>query len=286
MKDRVLSTFLLLLLMTAVLSNSFLFIPSEKKVKNIISSQISLIEESNIRVIYKKLSSPEEIVPVRCERVVPVTYTKVISLRDLQPSERKKKFIDLVLPSVLIVNYEVKHMRENLTKILKKLERKLKLSRAEVEYVERLLDRCRADSIEEALIKANPVPPSLVIAQAAIESGWGTSRFFVEGNNLFGMWTFKKTEDAIISKEGTALLRKYDSILDSVRGYIYTINVGWAYRGFRNHRLRNSDPIELSKFLSLYSIERYKYVEKIKRIIEENDLRKLDLCSLDPAYIR
>ena len=260
-------------------------LPSEKRVLKVISSQASTLQLPKVRVIYRALSSPEEILPVECSRVVPVTYTRVVSLKDLPPKERKRRFIELMLPSVLIVNYEVYHARSNLLNILEKLKKGLKLSKEEVMFVESILDRCRSDSIEEALVKANPVPPSLVIAQAAIESGWGTSRFFVEGNNPFGIWTFRKDGNSLQAEGSTARLRKFDSLLEAVREYVYNVNVGWAYRGFREHRLKSFDPFELSEFLSFYSIERERYVRKIQRIIEENDLNRLDLCSLDPAYL-
>ncbi len=265
----------------AVLSS----LPSERKVLKLISSQASTLRLPKIKVIYRAPSGPDDILPVECSRVIPVTYTRVVSLKDLPPEERKRKFIDLMLPSVLIVNYEVYHARRNLLNILEKLRKGLKLSREEVMFVESILDRCRSDSIEEALVKANPVPPSLVIAQAAIESGWGTSRFFVEGNNPFGIWTFRKDGNSLQAEGSTARLRKFDSLLEAVREYVYNVNVGWAYRGFREHRLKSFDPFELSEFLSFYSIERERYVRKIQRIIEENDLGRLDLCTLDPAYL-
>jgi len=275
-----------LLLLALGLYVSLNYIPTAERVKLLLSSQVTLIDLPRIEVIYRQINSPEDIVSVRCESVLPVTYTKVVSLASLQPAERKRKFIEMLLPSVLIVNYEVARTRENLTRILEKLKLRYKLSRAEREFVESMLDRCRADSIEEVLIKANPVPPSLVIAQAAVESGWGTSRFFVEGNNLFGMWAFKDKSKVIEARESKVHLKRYDSVLEAVRDYIYNVNVGWAYSKFRKHRSKSSDPIELSEFLSFYSIEREKYVRKIRKIIERNKLTELDYCILDPSYIK
>ncbi len=273
-------------LFLTILVISLLTLLNQSKVEEILSSQVTLIEEPRIRIVYKELMSPEDILPVECERTIPVTYTKVVSLENLPPEERKKRFSDLLLPSVLIANYEVSYIRKNLTKVLNKLNRGLKLSKKEVEFVEDLLERCKADSIEEVLIKVNPVPPSLVIAQAAIESGWGTSRFFVEGNNPFGIRTFKDDGNVIPAKESDAILRKFASILDAVRSYLYNINVGWAYEKFRRHRLRSYNSIHLSEFLDSYSVERYRYVRKVKRIIKENNLSRFDLCSLDPSYLR
>ncbi len=260
--------------------------PDSKEILGVISSRMDTIKVPKVEVIYREVRKPSDIVPVNCEAAVPVTYTRVISLSELPPKERKRKFIDLILPSILVVNYEVAMHRRNLLKIKEKIDRGFKLSRLEIRYLQSLLNRCKADSISEVLKKANPVPPSLIIAQAIVESGWGTSRFFVEGNNLFGIWTFAKDSDALRATGSGAKLRRFDSILDAVRYYIYNVNVGWAYEGFREHRLKRYDSLELSEFLSFYSIERDRYVEKLKKIIEINDLRRFDLCSLDPAYVR
>ena len=280
-----LSSLLFILLAGTVLFLCLKFLPREGSVKKILSSQLTVIDLPKVKVIYRTLLSPEDILPVKCGSVLPVTYTKVVSLAGLPPEERKKRFIDLVLPSVLIVNYEVKAIRENLVRVLEKLRKRYKLSREEVRFVESILRRCRSDTIEDAILKAHPVPPSLVIAQAALESGWGTSRFFVEGNNLFGVWAFRKDDNVIEAEGSNALLRRYGSILNSVRDYIFNVNVGWAYSKFREGRLKGYDPLKLSEFLSLYSVERRHYVEKVKRIIKRNNLRRFDLCVLDPSYI-
>ncbi len=286
MKERLFGMAIPLALGVIVFLSVRLTSPSEGRLLEILSSQVSVLRTPKVKVIYRELRTPQDIVPVRCDRVVPVTYTRVVSLADLPPEERKRRFVDLVLPSILIANYEVKFIRRNLTSVLLKLRRGFRLSREERDYVERILSRCREDSLESVLLKVNPVPPSIALAQAAVESGWGTSRFFVEGNNLFGMWTFRGDDGAMLAGNGKVFLRRFSSLLDSVRNYLYTVNVGWAYRDFRKARHRERDPLKLSRFLNLYSVERDRYVRKIRRIIRENNLVRFDLCSLDPDYLR
>ncbi|RLJ70748.1 Bax protein [Hydrogenivirga caldilitoris] len=283
---RAISLFTPLLLFLGVLFVSLNSFPDRKRIASILTGQVTLIKPPNIKVIYRSLNSPEDIINVRCEAVIPVTYTNAVSLAELQPEEKKRKFIDMVLPSVLIANYEVAQTRKNLSKILEKLDLGYKLSRAEREFVESVLGRCKSESIEDALLKAHPVPPSLVIAQAAIESGWGTSRFFLEGNNLFGIWAFKDKSNAIEAQENNVHLRAYSSILDAVRDYMYNVNAGWAYEKFRKYRLKGFGSVKLLKFLEFYSIERGRYVRKLRRIIKENNLTELDYCVLDPSYLR
>jgi Bax protein len=134
--------------------------------------------------------------------------------------------------------------------------------------------------------KINIHPVSIVLAQAAIESGWGSSRFFVKGNNIFGAWTWdKKAKKIPASKNKKVFLRKFNNILESVEDYYYSLNVSWAYKKFRLVRLKTSDPLLLSKHLDKYSILRKRYVEKIKTVIKENNLQQYDNCKINPDYI-
>ncbi len=286
MNDRIIGTLIPLVVFILILAISLTALPPADRIKDILSSQLSLLEISRIKIMYKEINSIEDIIPIRCKGAIPVTYTKVVSLADLPLAERKEKFIQMVLPSLLIANYEVKLVRKNLIRLLKKQKAGLMLSQREKTFLEKVLQQCRAKSVESALIKANPVPLSIALAQAALESGWGTSRFFVEGNNLFGMWTFKETSSALPARASEVLLRKYNSLLDSVRSYIYTVNVGWAYKEFRTQRLIDTNPLRLSEFLDMYSVERLGYVKKIKSVIKENNLVHLDSCFLDPAFLQ
>jgi len=261
-----------------------LYAPEKHRVKSVLLKETSLIFPNHARVEVIHARTPEDIIPVECSNVRRVTYSKVPDLSPLPPEERKRKFIDLVLPSILIANEEVRYIRKSLLGISFKLKKGIPLTEKEREFLGSILRRCRADTPEEVLVKAFPVPPSLMIAQAAVETGWGTSRFFVEGNNLFGMWTFREGPQRIKAKGAEVSLRSYPTILDSVRGYLYTLNVGWAFEGFRIRRLQSFNPLYLSNFMDLYSIERGEYVRKIKRIIKENDLTRFDSCTLaDPV---
>ena len=271
---------LIILIVGKVVSSSI----RAERIKKI-ASLLTLRERPPVLILYKRAEKPADIVPVKCDGALPVTYTSVPSLEALQGEERKRKFIDLLLPSVLIANLEVGHIRKRVLDIYLKMREGGELTLGERIFLKRIMNRCRSDSIEEVLEKAHPVPPSVLIAQSAIETGWGTSRFFVEGNNLFGMWTFKE-EGAIRAKRSRARLRKYSSVLDSVRGYLYTVNVGWAYKDFREKRLTEKNPLSLTEHLSFYSVERERYVKKVQRIIKENGLERFDSCYIDPSFIR
>ncbi len=260
--------------------------PQVHRVKSTLLKETSLIYRATGKVIVLRAESPDDIVAVNCEKVPRITYSKVPDLSALTPEDRKKKFIDLILPSVLIANEEVRYIRKSLLGITLKLQKDIPLTVREREFLSSVLQRCRANSPEDVLVKAFPVPPSLVIAQSAIETGWGTSRFFLEGNNLFGMWTFREKGSVIRARGAEVSLRVYPTILESVRGYLYTLNVGWAFEGFRSQRLLSLNPFHLSNFMDFYSIERDEYVRKIKRIIRENDLTRFDSCTLSDNFAR
>lgn len=255
-------------------------------------NQYRLIKEKpefvfkKIDIIYKEIHRPTDIVPVNCSAVVPVVYTKVISLKDLPVPIKKRKFIDMVLPSILIVNFEIKQYREFVMYIKKKLEEGKEILPEEEDLIGKLLEKYKADGLNELLTKLNVNPVSLVLAQAAIESGWGSSRFFVQANNLFGVWTFnKKRASKIKAKNADVYLKAYSNILESIKDYYDSINLGWAYRRFRLVRLQTDNPFLLTNHLEKYSILRQVYVQRLKSIIKANRLEKYDNCRISPDFI-
>lgn len=280
MLDRVLTLSIGGFLLTMIFYLALIHSPEVHSVKRLLLIETSVVDKPSGMIKVLKAFGPEDIIPIKCNKVDRVTYSRVPDLSDLQPEKRKKRFIELILPSILIANEEILNIRKSLVGIMAKKEKGIPLTSKEKVYLSSILRRCRADSPEEILLKANPVPPSLIIAQAAIETGWGTSRFFTEGNNLFGVWTFRRGKDVLRARGASVNLRKYPTVLDSVRSYLYTLNVGWAFEDFRIKRLQSFNPYYLSNFMHFYSIERERYVSKIKKIIRENDLTRFDHCLL------
>ena len=122
-------------------------------------------------------------------------------------------------------------------------------------------------------------PTSIIIAQAAIESGWGTSRFFVEGFNLFGIHSYKSDEPKIKatgSLDSDIYVKKYDSISSSIFDYLRTLAKGYAYNNFRKIRAEEVDVTDMIKYLDRYSERRELYINDLKSIIEYNHLMYYD----------
>jgi len=140
-------------------------------------------------------------------------------------------------------------------------------------------------NIGELLMRVDIVPLSIALAQAAIESGWGTSRYLREGNALYGQYTFDQSlglRPENRDKGKDFYVRKFVNLSDSTRSYLKNINTHKAYFKFRQERgtLRmNGDSLaglNLARFLENYSERRSAYVADIKTIIETNNFMKFD----------
>jgi len=220
-----------------------------------------------------------------CEGISTSSNFNKEKLLKLPPVKRKKLFISIITPAVLKANCIIEKERKAFLKIKQKIESGKKLTKEEKQLLEKLKKVYETDDLNELYYRINTLPPSIVIAQAAIESGWGTSRFFIEGNNLFGIWTFSNSTEHIKAKNGKARLRKYKSPLYSIEDYYHNINTGWAYEELRKERLKTKDPLILANYLKNYSILREEYVRRIKRVITKNNLQRFDKCSFDNCSI-
>ena len=152
------------------------------------------------------------------------------------------------------------------------------------------MEEYKADTLDSLLIKVDEIPVSLALAQAVIESGWGTSRFAYEGNALFGQYIWGKTNDGIIPNERETdakyKIKSFNNLGESVASYMKNLNTNFHYNEFRINRFvlrSNKIPLKgtyLAEFLSSYSIED-DYIDKIKNIIEINDFQDFENLSID-----
>ena len=133
--------------------------------------------------------------------------------------------------------------------------------------------------------RINIIPISLALAQAIVESGWGQSRFALEGNALYGQWTTNEQKGIIPEdrdEDKTHAVRKFDNLKQSIQAYMHNINTHRAYYSFRvvrriAERVQYTDPISAKvKFLAAYAEIGQKYVDKLELIIESNKLREFD----------
>ena len=133
--------------------------------------------------------------------------------------------------------------------------------------------------IDELLYRLDEIPAGLALGQAAYESGWGTSRFTVEGNALFGQWTYGGEGMAPKQQRkelGDHKIATFTWPFDSVRGYFLNLSTHPAYEGFRKIRAelrKNGKPLSslaLADWLVSYSERGQEYVDSLKSLIRSN----------------
>jgi Bax protein len=203
--------------------------------------------------------------------------------------KRKEFFIQIVLPLILQENNNIKLDRKRLFSIINKNNN----TSLEKKWLEKKYKQYGIPSkdLSTLKIRMDEVPVSLAIAQAAKETGWGTSRFAQEGNALFGQWTWSgeglKPKEAD-ENEGHKVMR-FNVLQASVRAYQRNLNTHSTYREFRLARaqLRDTgeplDSIILSKHLHEYAETGVKYVEILQKIIKQNNLKDFDNAKLLPS---
>lgn len=205
---------------------------------------------------------------------------------------RKQYFQRIVLPLVYIENRRIHEERTFLKDILNKTDTS-SLDPGTRDQLESMLDRYDMDASPETVLssrdhadtllqRVRQLPPSMVLAQAATESGWGTSRFCREGNNLFGERTYNDDAEGLkpqgVGADANFTVRTFPTLLDSVRSYMNNLNTHWAYEEFR--RLRDeegpSQGLKLVQALKKYSERKGDYVESIQNVIEYNQFTRFD----------
>lgn len=224
--------------------------------------------------------------------VPPVVFTNFPNhLSELNVDAKKRIFLHSLLPVALVAMAEVKQERAELQTILGKFDAsqtivfsdelpdwQKKLSQKEKIFIGAITEKYRTQKAAVLLDRIDVLPVSLVLAQGAFESFWGTSRFAREGNNLFGMWTWG--EEGIIPARRDAgkthKLAVYDSILDAVRNFVLTINRLPAYKKLRKIRHRTMDSMTVADGLYYYSERGNAYIADVKTIIQHNGLARYD----------
>jgi len=203
--------------------------------------------------------------------------------------KRKEFFIQIVLPLILQENNNIRLDRKRLFNIINKS----KNSEIEKRWLDKKYKQYGVTSKDLSILKIrmDEIPVSLAIAQAAKETGWGTSRFALEGNALFGQWTWSgeglKPKDS--DKNTGHKVMRFNVLQASVRAYQRNLNTHSSYKDFRQARaeLRDSgrplDSIILSKFLDEYAETGEKYVEVLQQIINQNNLKDFDDAKLLPS---
>ena len=228
------------------------------------------------------------------QKVKPIYLTKLPKdLNTLGDTKKKRElFIKIVLPLILDENEKILEDRKKLFKILGKnfnsVGERVWLKRRFKEY------KIDDQDLSKLKIRMDIIPVSIALAQAANESGWGTSRFALEGNALFGQWTWSKKGISPKNKDpdSSHKILQFQILKASVKAYKNNLNTHNAYQEFREVRaqLRQENKkingLALTKYLKKYSAIGEKYVAILEDIIEKNSLADFDNANLLPTKLK
>lgn len=209
---------------------------------------------------------------------------------------RKAVFLALILPMVLEANNQIAVERRRLQHVASTIESGRPLPPTQQSWLERLAGRYKTepDRLDVLLTRVDTLPVSLALAQGAIESGWGTSRFAIQGNAIFGQWTTAGGRGMAPEqrKEGmTHKVRAFDRLSESVSAYMLNLNTHRAYRDLRTLRLlarrqgMQPDGATLAAGLEPYSEKGPDYVETLRSIMRVNRLAPFDGAILSDETI-
>ena len=229
---------------------------------------------------------------VRQKKLVkPVALTLLpTELKMIENSKKRKEFfIQIVLPLIIKENNIIKKDRRTLFDIINKSNNTtVELNLLEKKYKQYGV---KSKDVSTLKIRMDEIPVSLAIAQAAKETGWGTSRFAQEGNALFGQWTWsgeglkpKEAEEGADHK-----VMKFNILQASVRAYQRNLNPHPTYKELRKARAEFRDSykplysLELSNYLNKYAETGNQYVEVLQQIIKQNNLKDFDDAKLLPS---
>tara|TARA_Y100000590_G_scaffold101863_1_gene115700 strand:- start:513 stop:1718 length:1206 start_codon:yes stop_codon:yes gene_type:complete len=228
------------------------------------------------------------------QKVKPIYLTKMPKdLNSLGNTKKKRDlFIKIVLPLILDENERITEDRKKLFQIISKnfntVGERVWLRRRFKEY------KVEDKDLSELKMRMDIIPVSVALAQAANESGWGTSRFALEGNALFGQWTWSKKGISPKEKDPNQSHKvlQFQILKASVRAYKNNLNTHKAYQEFREARAKQRqdnvpiDGLELTKYLKNYAAIGEKYVRILQDIIEKNSLTDFDKANLLPIKMK
>ena len=203
--------------------------------------------------------------------------------------KRKNLFIQIVLPLIIEENTKIRLDRKKLFAILNKNNN----SKTDKEWLLKKFKQygVNKNDLSTLKIRMDEIPVSLAIAQAAKETGWGTSRFAQEGNALFGQWTWsgEGIKPAGADSNSKHKVAKFKVLKASVKAYQRNLNTHSGYKNFRKERAIQRDnqgklnSLELVKHLDKYAETGVEYTKILKQIIQQNSLTDFDDVKILPT---
>jgi len=249
---------------------------------------------STIEQIFKEtkydLKKVKETNLVNVGNEIPMLPTELKHIQSVK--KRKELFIKIVLPLIAKENDRIRFDRKRLFAILNKSNN----SELEKKWLKTKFKQysVKNNDLSTLKIRMDEIPASLAIAQAAKETGWGSSRFAQEGNALFGQWTWSGDgiKPAGVDKDAKHKVARFTVLKASVKAYQRNLNTHPSYKKFRKERAIQRDnkgklnSLELVKYLDKYAETGIEYTKILKKIIKQNSLTDYDDVEILPTSLR
>ncbi len=253
---------------------------------------ITVLFAGAFRIQNPRLASPPVVTESEpAATPLPVNLPDFAAIRDT--NVKKKVFFDFLQPYVDARNIEVLRQRQQLLGLMEQMRGGYVLNIEEMLFLRELSREYEVptDDLQDQVFlqllsrRVDVIPPSLVLAQAANESAWGTSRFAQEGYNFFGQWCYEKGCGLVPDRRRPSdshEVKSFASVDEAVQAYFQNLNTFPSYQGLRRIRqdlrqnARPIDGISLSEGLRAYSERGDAYIDELRRMIEYNDLLRRD----------
>jgi len=261
-------------------------------------------EEENINTPRLSASTIEELFNQNKYDLKKVKKTKLVNignkihrlpkeLKNIENTKKRKElFIKIVLPLIIEENTRIKLDRKKLFVILNKSNN----SNSDKKWLKEKFKQygVKNNDLATLKIRMDEIPVSLAIAQAAKETGWGSSRFAQEGNALFGQWTWSGDgiKPAAVDKDAKHKVARFKVLKASVKAYQRNLNTHSSYKEFRKERAIQRDnygklnSLELVKYLDKYAETGVEYTKILKKIIKQNYLTEFDDVKILPTSLK
>ena len=229
---------------------------------------------------FYKINKEEQFVPPEKKIIQKeVKKTKTVT-------QKKKDFYTLMVKPLNEV-YEELQLQYREVKIL--IENN-STNNSKNERIIQLKKKYKVKTNEELLFALKPHPKSIALAQGAMESAWGTSRFYKDAYNIFGVWSFNKKDKRIAAGQTrgtkTIWLKKYDSAKESIEDYYLTMSRSSAFKAFKKLNYENQNPYLLVKKLDRYSEKGALYGKELAAMISYNGFTKYDIIQYEKPVVK
>ena len=221
--------------------------------------------------------------------IKPVKYNGTLDFDTIPESIKKTVFINYLLPAIVIEHERLLDLLRHIEFIERRMVEKSTLRTDDLVFFKEMMEKYDATSIKDLKIRLYPHPISLVLAQATLESGWGTSNVFSKANNPFGIMSFSSEEQRRKflnpEQQTTAYYRSYSDINQSVEHYYFFTARLSSYEKFRKKRWERGSSIALVNLLKNYH-ETDEYSTLVESIIRKNDYEKYDIVTINKNFYK